>query len=287
LGYIGELFYHYKDTKKIEAIIKDSKKKYKEITAEKRGNLAQNGDEFYKWYKEVVEDMPIVSCYALSNPLTGNYHGFLSILSKKGKTLTDKQLEANLKDLEMLKDRAREFMGKHSVKLASMDEVVMMAIDIAYGKEFDRGKFDRMFNQLMRREQWVIDWWEREAHEWKYRELRHDWSCDDSDEVSTPKKKAATKRPKKIKESKKSSKTRKKAKATKPHKKVKESKKKSSKPEKKAKATKKTEKQTNNGATSDCLQRKRPQWVEDWWNAQAHEGGYAQHRTFDDVSDSE
>merc|ERR1712151_970638 len=97
---------------------------------------------------------------------------------------------------------------------------VMMAIDIAYGKEFDRGKFDRMFNQLMRREQWVIDWWEREAHEWKYRELRHDWSCDDSDEVSTPKKKAATRPPKKIKESKKkSSKTKKKAKATKPPKK--------------------------------------------------------------------
>merc|ERR1712151_1448991 len=201
-GYIAELFYWYKDTKKIEGIVKDAQGKYKDIKAGKKGNYAKDAKKFYEWYKEVVEDMPIVSSYALANPLTGNYHGFLSVLSKTGKTVTAEQLKQNLNSLNTLKDKAREFMGKHSVKLVSEDRLVMASIDIAYGREFDAEKFDGMFRDLMRKEQWVLDWWANDADERNNFEELRSLSCyssdeDSSDEVSKPKK--ATKQPKKPK----------------------------------------------------------------------------------------
>merc|ERR1712113_733623 len=162
-SYLGELYYHYKDTTKINHIISNAK-------------------QFNKWYAEVVEDMPIVSCYTLSNPLTGNYHGFLSSLSSAtGKKVTDKQLTSNLEQFDALKVEARQFMKRHSVKLISpRNRLVQASIDIAYGKQFDAEKFSQMFSDMMQREQWVIDWWEQQAHEWKFRELRDSSSCSES-----------------------------------------------------------------------------------------------------------
>merc|ERR1711920_19631 len=140
LGYIAELFYHYKDTTKIRAIIADSQKKYQDAAKGKRGNYVKDAKQFYNWYKGVVEDMPIVSSYALANPLTGNYHGFLSLLSKEGETVTDNQLKKNLKSLDTLKDTARTFIQKHSVKLTcdrTTDDgkIVGLALDVVNGKD--------------------------------------------------------------------------------------------------------------------------------------------------------
>merc|ERR1712151_452427 len=178
LGYIAELFYWYKDTKKIEAIVKDAQGKYKDVKKGKKGNYAKDAQKFYKWYKGVVEDMPIVSSYALANPLTGNYHGFLLILSQSGKIVTDTQLKQNLKSLDTLKDKAREFMAKHSVRLVSEDKLVAASIEIAYGREFDAKTFDNMLKDLMQKEKWVVDWRKEQADErYNIREIRkHDRS---------------------------------------------------------------------------------------------------------------
>merc|ERR1712151_1374834 len=164
LGYIAELFYHYKDTTKIRAIIADSKDKYQDATNGKKGNYIQDGSKFYEWYKGVVEDMPIVSSYALANPLTGSYLGFLSLLSKQGKTVTDKQLQENLKYFDTLKDTARTFIQRHSVKLTcdrttNDGRIVGLALDIVNGKEVNPFKlptdweaFIDEFNRYMQEE---------------------------------------------------------------------------------------------------------------------------------------
>merc|ERR1712087_166774 len=178
LGYIAELFYWYKDTKKIEAIVKDAKQKYKYVKKGIKGNYAEDAHEFYKWYQGVVEDMPIISSYTLANPLIGNYHGFLSILSQTGQIVTDTQLKQNLKSLDTLKTKAREFMDKHSVRLVSKDKLVAASIEIAYGREFDAKTFDNMLKDLMQKEKWVVDWRKEQADErYNIREHRkHDRS---------------------------------------------------------------------------------------------------------------
>jgi hypothetical protein len=246
LGYIAELFYWYKDTKKIEAIVKDAKQKYKYVKKGIKGNYAEDAHEFYKWYQGVVEDMPIISSYTLANPLIGNYHGFLSILSQTGQIVTDTQLKQNLKSLDTLKTKAREFMDKHTVRLVSKDKLVMASIDIAYGREFDEEKFDGMFRDLMRKEQWVLEWWANDADERNNFEELRSLSCyssdeDSSDEVSKPRK--ATKQPKKPKKQLKS--------------------------KQKTKKSEKQSKQKSKTMTPACTNR--PAWVEQWWYEQAHD----------------
>merc|ERR1712045_547175 len=135
--------------KRLKASSRMRRESTKTSRQEKKGNYAKDAKKFYEWYKEVVEDMPIVSSYALANPLTGNYHGFLSVLSKTGRTVTDRQLKQNHDALNTLQNKAREFMKQHSVKLVSDNRLVMFAIDSAYGRDFDAERFDGMFMELM------------------------------------------------------------------------------------------------------------------------------------------
>merc|ERR1712117_492179 len=75
-------------------------------------------------------------------------------------------------------------MKEHSVKLYSRVSLVAMSIDIAHGIPFDQEKFNDMLQQLIYKEPWILNWFERQAHEWKYSkyEDEEDLSDDLSDD---------------------------------------------------------------------------------------------------------
>merc|ERR1712183_657624 len=171
LGHIGELFYHYRDTRKLELIIQDAQRKCERLDREP-DNLVDNAELFYEWYKEVVSDMPIISSYALASPLTGSYYGFLSSVSKGGRWLTQNDLAYNFDSLKTLKREAVAFMTKHNVKLASQDVLVAASIDIAYGRPYNPKKFEKMLNELHLAQPWIREWWAEQAKpEWMQGEV--------------------------------------------------------------------------------------------------------------------
>merc|ERR1712045_386025 len=303
LGRIGEVFYHFKDTRKLELIIEDAQNKYESWERKTADNLVVNGNKFYKWYSQAVNDMPIISSYALATPLTGSYYGFLSTVSKTGRWLTQEELASNYDSLRTLKTEAMGFMREHSVKLYSRVSLVAMSIDIAHGIPFDQEKFNDMLQKLIYREPWILNWLERQAHEWKYskyedeEDLSDDLSddCPDGSSVletglkitGKPKKvskkdklekkgkkmlkaksKPPKKSPKKAKESKKSKtskKTDKKAVSKEKAKPKRIATKTSNKVEKKKKKSSKEGTKAKNKAARGCKLNTN-QWGKAWWN---------------------
>merc|ERR1712151_1408180 len=121
---------------KMECITLDAQKQYEIAQNDRRGGLFRDANKFQKWFKDVIDDMPIVASYVMGNPLTGSFTGFLSASSKGGPALTDWVLGDNLKRLDDVKEFARKFIQESETKIEAKDrknKLIVMSLQIANG----------------------------------------------------------------------------------------------------------------------------------------------------------
>merc|ERR1712045_465903 len=135
LSLIVRFFIHMKNLLKMEAVIKDVKSYCPNPVND--CNFVKDAKFFYNWFTDVIYDFPLISCYVLGNPLTGNFYGLLSGTSQKGKVLTKEELTKNFDDLTTIKQKAKSYIKDSSIEISSKNKLVSLAIDIAHGNKVE------------------------------------------------------------------------------------------------------------------------------------------------------
>lgn len=133
-AFVTKVFDHFKEIRLLKKIIGDAKT---HLTAK----LYDTPDDFNKWFKQSISNLPILSSYCMTAPLTGSYYGFLTLVSADGTELGYKQLERNYAMFNDVKAWAKKFVEEHSIKLYSENAVVQHSISAARDK---KGLWDNM-----------------------------------------------------------------------------------------------------------------------------------------------
>ena len=136
MAFVIKAFLHFRETWKLNKVIEQAKAHYE-------AKLWEDANAFYKWYIDVIAELPIISCYCLAMPMTGSYFGFLSMTSPDGLALSQAQMKEFYDLFEDVKGRAKQFVGTHGVKLTSDDPIVSLSLDVAKGKTVDMAKREK------------------------------------------------------------------------------------------------------------------------------------------------
>jgi len=158
-NYIAKIYFHFRNIYKMERIVLDAQTQYEKAMKDKRGGLFRDANKFQKWFKDVIDDMPIVASYVMGNPLTGSFTGFLSASSKGGQALTDFILADNLKRLDDVKEYARQFIQESETKIEAKsknNKLIVMSLQIANGEKIKIKEFNKEFEKMQKREKWEL-----------------------------------------------------------------------------------------------------------------------------------
>ncbi len=126
--FVTKVFDHLKEVRHLKAVIIDA-------GAKLSNKLYETAGPFNLWFKKTIADLPIVSSYCMTLPLTGSYYGFLTLVSADGSELSYKQLEQNYTMFNDVKVWAKKFVEDHSVKLYSANTMVQHSISKARGEK--------------------------------------------------------------------------------------------------------------------------------------------------------
>jgi len=116
-----ELWGRAKDLFKLNAVFQQAKQ-------HRIDRLAIRPSDFHRWFIDVIEDLPIISSYCLTMPLTGSYYGFLATVADDGSEMSQKQLKRNFAVFNDIKKWARDFVRGYGVKIYSDDPIVQHAL---------------------------------------------------------------------------------------------------------------------------------------------------------------
>jgi len=158
-NYIAKIYFHFRDVYKMERIVHDAHEQYEIAKRDRNGGLFRDANKFQKWFKDVIDDMPIVASYVMGNPLTGSFTGFLSASSKGGPALTDWVLGDNLKRLDDVKEYARQFIKDSETKIEAKDrknKLIVMSLQIANGDKIKIKDFNKEFERMQKKEKWEL-----------------------------------------------------------------------------------------------------------------------------------
>ncbi len=72
----------------------------------------------------MIKDLPIISAYCMTMPLTGSYYGYLAAVAYDGTPMSEKQLKRNYHVFTNVKRWASTFVQDYAVKLYSPDKIV-------------------------------------------------------------------------------------------------------------------------------------------------------------------
>ncbi len=123
-SFFKDLVHRFKETHKLTEVFT----KARELL---RTGLHRKPAKFQKWFLETIKDMPILSSYFLTMPLTGSYYGFLAVVSYDGSKKSMKQLERNYLVFNDVKKWASKFVKGHAIKIWSDDAIVNHSLKTA------------------------------------------------------------------------------------------------------------------------------------------------------------
>ncbi len=118
------MFGHLKEVYKLNKVFTEAKRK---LTAK----LYEQAEGFNEWFKGVIKDLPIISSYCMTMPMTGSYYGFLTLVTTDGTELRYKELERNYALFNSIKAEAKGFIDDHGIKLSSSDPIVSLSLKAA------------------------------------------------------------------------------------------------------------------------------------------------------------
>jgi hypothetical protein len=123
-GFFKNLYLNIVDRMKVNALIEDAKRKYKNRTYRKAAG-------FNKWFREAVEQNPVIASYLMS--MLG-YRFFLTTLTTNGTEIGRSTLLRSYDDLGEIKEWAGEFATSNWIKLRSEHKVIQLKLSQAQGK---------------------------------------------------------------------------------------------------------------------------------------------------------
>lgn len=123
-GFFKNLYLNIVDRMKVNALIEDAKRKYKNRTYRKAAG-------FNKWFREAVEQNPVIASYLMS--MLG-YRFFLTTLTTNGTEIGRSTLLRSYDDLGEIKEWAGEFATGNWIKLRSEHKVIQLKLSQAQGK---------------------------------------------------------------------------------------------------------------------------------------------------------
>jgi hypothetical protein len=123
-SFIYKLFVRIKDTIKFRKVIEEAAIKDDKYT---------NADAFQTWFQGVITQLPIISSYCLTMPMTGSFYGFLAATSTNNSSFSFNQLERNNNMFNDVKKRAFSYIGNSDLKVTSTDKMVQQSLTIAQG----------------------------------------------------------------------------------------------------------------------------------------------------------
>lgn len=138
--FITDLWSRIKDRMRLGALIEDA-------AAKRQAALHENAPAFNLWFKKVIKDLPVLSCYCMCMPLTGSYYGFLTLVSTDNTQMSYETLERNYGEFNDVKIWARKFIKDCKITLHSDNKLVQHSIDQALGKgesELRKGLAERV-----------------------------------------------------------------------------------------------------------------------------------------------
>jgi hypothetical protein len=123
-GFFKNLYLNIVDRMKVNALIEDAKRKYK-------NRIYRKAAGFNKWFREAVEQSPVIASYLMS--MLG-YRFFLTTLTTNGTEIGRSTLLRSYDDLGEIKEWAGEFATGNWIKLRSEHKVIQLKLSQAQGK---------------------------------------------------------------------------------------------------------------------------------------------------------
>jgi hypothetical protein len=133
IEFVYALCKRFKETRKLRKAFEDARTKK---------DIYRDASAFQKWFADIIKDLPIISCYCMSMPLTGSYFGFLAATSTNNSSFSFAQLERNNMLFDDIKNSARNFIADHGIKILSDDPMVAMSLNVAQGNSLSIGDFE-------------------------------------------------------------------------------------------------------------------------------------------------
>jgi hypothetical protein len=123
-GFFKNLYLNIVDRMKINALIEDAKRKYK-------NRAFRKAEGFNKWFRAAVEQNPVIASYLMS--MLG-YRFFLTTLTTNGSEIGRSALLRSYDDLGEIKQWAGEFATGNWIKLQSENKVIQLKLTQAQGE---------------------------------------------------------------------------------------------------------------------------------------------------------
>lgn len=133
IEFVYALYTRFKETRKLRKAFEDARTKK---------DIYRDASAFQKWFADIIKDLPIISCYCMSMPLTGSYFGFLAATSTNNSSFSFAQLERNNMLFDDMKNSGRNFIADHGIKILSDDPMVAMSLNVAQGNSLSIGDFE-------------------------------------------------------------------------------------------------------------------------------------------------
>jgi hypothetical protein len=139
-GFVTDMYGRIKDRFKLNAIFADAKEKLSH-------NLHKDPQNFNDWFLKAISDLPVLSSYVLSMPMTGGYYGFLTLVGTNGTEISYRHLEANYAEFNDVKKWAKGFVQGDKIKLESEDPIVKLSLKVARDEVVMRETDDRQIEE--------------------------------------------------------------------------------------------------------------------------------------------
>jgi hypothetical protein len=123
-GFFKNLYLNIVDRRKVNALIEEAKRKYKNRSYRKAAG-------FNNWFREAIEQNPVIASYLMS--MLG-YRFFLTTLTTNGTEIGRSTLVRSYDDLGEIKEWAGEFATGNWIKLSSEHKVIQLKLSQAQGK---------------------------------------------------------------------------------------------------------------------------------------------------------
>jgi hypothetical protein len=123
-GFFKNLYLNIVDRMKVNALIEEAKRKYKNRAYRKAVG-------FNKWFREAIEKNPVIASYLMS--MLG-YRFFLTTLTTNGTEIGRSTLVRSYDDLGEIKEWAGEFATGNWIKLSSEHKIIQLKLTQAQGQ---------------------------------------------------------------------------------------------------------------------------------------------------------